>query len=178
MREYLLKSGQHLLVKLALPVDASRIIEYCQRVGGETDYLSFGASEFDKTIPEEEIILQQYCNAENQLYIYAELDNQIIGLLDVSASHKKRIRHSAEFGLSVRKDFWGIGVGSCLIEYMLDWARSNAHIKKLNLKVISNNESAINLYRKYEFTMEGRITKEFYINDQYYDMISMGYWLE
>lgn len=178
MQEFILKSEERLLVKEADRKDAARVIAYCQVIGGETDYLSFGEGEFDISLEEEKKILSEYKEAENKLFIYAELNGEIVGLLDLKASHKARIRHSGEFGISVMKQHLGKGIGGILIEYMLDWAKKTGIIKKVNLHVISNNESAINLYRKYDFTMEGRIRKEFYINGEYFDLISMGYWIE
>jgi RimJ/RimL family protein N-acetyltransferase len=178
MERFKLKSGKTLIIKEACPQDAHRIVEYCQAIGGETDYLSFGANEYPKTAEEVEQIIESFAKTANQLYIFGELDGHIVGLLDVVSSQQSRLRHSGEFGISVRKDYWGLGIGSHLIEYMLDWAKEGNIIKKLNLKVISNNESAIKLYRKFDFTMEGRISKEFYVNGRYYDMISMGFWIE
>jgi len=178
MHEYELKSGEFMSIKVAKAEDAARIIAYCQMIGGETDYLTFGKGEFNISLKEEKRILTESQSAENKIFIYAELEGEIIGLLNVSASSKPRIRHVGEFGISVKKAHWGKGVGGKLIEYMFAWSKSTGIIRKLNLHVSSNNESAINLYRKYDFTMEGRLTKEHYVNGEYHDLIAMGYWIE
>lgn len=58
--------------------------------------------------------------------------------------------------------------------YAIRWATDNRIIKKLNLAVLENNVAAIQLYKKNGFEVEGRLKKDFFIDEQYYDAILMG----
>ena len=80
-----------------------------------------------------------------------------------------------EFGMSVLPKWRGQGIGSLLLSNLLAWARSNPAIEKVNLRVISNNEAGLSLYRKLGFKEEGRKLKKVkYGNNEYADDIHMG----
>lgn len=51
-------------------------------------------------------------------------------------------------------------------------------IRKINLRVRSDNHSAISLYKKSGFVSEGTITREFFINGKFFDAIHMGLEIE
>ena len=53
-------------------------------------------------------------------------------------------------GIFVSKKFNGLGFGSKMMEYLLNYA-SNNKIKSINLSVDSDNLIAYNLYKKYGF---------------------------
>ncbi len=178
MEERVLKNGQKLLIKNSEPSEAGRIIDYMGVVGGETDFLSFGSHQVSKTPEQMAKHIAALQKSSNQIHVYGEIEGEIVALLDVIASQKDRLKHSAEFGLTVLKDHWGKGIGTELVTYMMEWAQMSNVLKKINLHVVSNNESAINLYRKFDFSFEGRLTKEFFVNGTYYDMIAMGCWLD
>ena len=104
----------------------------------------------------------------------ATLNNEIIGILNVGASHKKRLKHIGEFGMSVLKEHWRKGVGKALLTYMLDWAKETGILRKINLKVSTKNESAIYLYKTFNFEIEGMIKRDLYVNNEFGDTYQMG----
>ena len=76
--------------------------------------------------------------------------------------------------MSVRKDCWGLGVGSRLMDTLIDWATESNEVTKLNLRVRTDNERAIALYRRKSFAIEGTIRKDFLIDGKYFDHYWMG----
>lgn len=82
--------------------------------------------------------------------------------------------HIGDFGVTVRKDHWGKGIGSSLIETMLKWAKASDVIRKINLNVQTNNETAIALYKKFSFEIEGTIRRDSFIDGKFYDAYAMG----
>ncbi|WP_041720449.1 GNAT family N-acetyltransferase, partial [Alkaliphilus metalliredigens] len=60
------------------------------------------------------------------------------------------------------------------MEYLIQWGETSEIIGKINLRVRTDNVSAIHLYEKMGFQIEGTITREFKINDTYYDALFMG----
>ncbi len=139
--------------------------------------MTFAGGEFTKTVEEERNILQSYLDIENQVYLVAVVDDKIIGLLNLMAKQKPRLRHVGEMGVSVIKEFWGQGIGEQLIASLIKWAEENPIIKKINLLVVEHNHRAIALYKRIGFQVEGRFKKDFYIDEKYYDGIIMGLWL-
>ncbi|WP_407339943.1 GNAT family N-acetyltransferase [Dickeya ananatis] len=86
----------------------------------------------------------------------------------------KRFSHKVEFGVCVLKAFWGYGVGSNLLKESIDWADKNK-IKKITLNVLETNTTAIALYKKFGFEIEGVLRSDKILSDgEYYNTIVMG----
>ena len=160
----------HIKIQKAKKDDAIAIIEYVRTVADETDFLTFDSSEFNKTVEEEQQIIEEHNSTKNKLFIIAKLDNKIIGVLNVQANKKKRLEHVGEFGVSVLKEHWNKGVGSSLVKYMIEWAKESGVIRKLNLRVLVNNESAIRIYIKNGFKIEGMIRRDIKLNNTFQDL--------
>lgn len=168
------KKGESLLIREAHRTDAPALIDYVSIVAGETEFLTFGAGEFNLSAADEEAFIEKSRQAPNQLVIVAVLDGQIIGMLNVHASPKKRLQHIGEFGITVLKAHWGKGVGARLMEGMIDWAKATKLMRKLNLKVHVNNAGAIRMYERFGFEREGRIRRDACIDGRFYDTYCMG----
>lgn len=163
-----------LIIRKATKSDAKAIIEYIETVSGESDYLTFGEGEFSLTVEQQEGFIDKISNQKNALFIIAEVEGKIVGNLSFSGGTKPRILHTGEFGVSVLKEYWGQGIGTKLIKYLIDWAKKSGTIRKINLRVRSDNYSAIQVYKKLGFNEEGLLTREFFINNKFYDSIFMG----
>jgi RimJ/RimL family protein N-acetyltransferase len=80
-----------------------------------------------------------------------------------------------EFGVSILKEYWGNGIGTELIKYLIEWSKQSGLIRKINLIVRDDNFSAIHVYKKLGFTQEGIISRNLQINGKFYDALFMGY---
>ncbi|MFT8316279.1 MAG: GNAT family N-acetyltransferase [Clostridium sp.] len=174
MSELKIKNVQKIIIRKATKEDTAEIVEYMLAIGGESDNLTFGEGELKMTLEAEENFIKDINSKDNAIMIVAIIDNKIIGSAALRAGDKNRIRHVGEFGITVRKAYWGQGVGSALLNYLIEWAKDTGIIRKINLRVRDDNKNAIKLYEKYEFQQEGVITREFYIKDRFYDAIFMG----
>ena len=173
-RNYELKNGRALLIREATAEDARAVLDYVGGISGESDFLSFGPGEFELTEAEEEDILRQYRESDSQLYILGLLDDTIVAALSFSAGRRPRNRHSGEFGMSVRKQYWGLGIGSLMLDTLIDWARHTQIVKKINLRVRTDNQRAILLYERKGFVKEGTSRKEILLDGKYFDHHWMG----
>lgn len=81
--------------------------------------------------------------------------------------------HRAELGISVLKRYWNNGIGSALMEKIIDYAKQH-DIEIINLEVRSDNMSAIHLYEKYGYKKTGTIPAFFKINKEYVDFDIMS----
>jgi RimJ/RimL family protein N-acetyltransferase len=77
-------------------------------------------------------------------------------------------------GISVRKKYWGLGIGSLLLKVIIEWAKGTQVIRKIDLLTRADNEKAMKLYEKYGFRKEGILTRDMCINGIFYDSVSMG----
>jgi ribosomal protein S18 acetylase RimI-like enzyme len=76
--------------------------------------------------------------------------------------------HRAELGITVIRDEWNKGIGSILMEKLIEFAK-DAGIEILNLEVRADNTNAVHLYEKYGFRHIGTSPAYFKIGDEYVD---------
>ena len=76
--------------------------------------------------------------------------------------------------MSVRKAFWGRGIGALLLDHLVAWARENPVLRKLDLRVRSDNANAIALYRKRGFSEEGLLRRQLRVKGIDHDVLAMG----
>lgn len=163
-----------LTIRKVTKEDAADFVEYMSKIGGQSDFLTFGDGELTITLESEEAMIEECLKSDNTLFIAAVIDNKIVGSLNFHAGSRPRICHTGEFGITVIKEYWGKGIGTELLKYMIEWAKASKTVTKINLRVRSDNEKAFHLYSKFGFKIEGLITRDFFINGVYYDSIAMG----
>lgn len=149
-------------IRKARAADAERILEYCKLIGGESDNLPFGPEGVSMTVEREQAYLESIADSATELYLVAVEDGEVVGVANIGAFGKPRLSHKATFSLSVRKAAWGKGIGTKLMERMLDFARQSGTITVIGIEVRSDNHRAIALYKKYGFETIG--TFEGYMN--------------
>lgn len=174
MKKVILKDGKELVIRKAIIQDAEKIIQYKIIVGGESDYLTFGEDEVVINIENEKLSIESINNRNNSILAVALIDGEIAGSIVFRGGERSRVRHVGEMGITVRKSYWGLGIGSILLDFLIKWAKETDIVKKINLRVRVDNESAIKLYEKYGFEKEGILTRDFYINGKFYDSMNMG----
>jgi RimJ/RimL family protein N-acetyltransferase len=154
------------------PDDAPLLLDYLKAVGSESDNLTFDGT-FSVPLEKEREIIELW-NRNPKIFVLVAFDgSKVAGMLHLQGSEKKRISHVGELGISVRKDYWGMGIGTTLIEAMIHWASHNG-VSKINLLVREDNDRAIALYSKMGFVMEGCTSRMFCIDGNYIDGIMMG----
>lgn len=166
--------GKDAVIRRAIKSDAQELLDYLDIIGGESDFLTFGAEGLGITLEEEEAFIEGNMNQDNGLFIVVVLEGKIIGNLNFAGGVKQRTRHTGEFGVSVLKEFWGQGIGRELITYLIDWAKDTGIVTKINLKVRSDHEKGMKLYKSLGFIEEGIQTRDFLIEGKYYDSLIMG----
>lgn len=88
-------------------------------------------------------------------------DGIVVGTAGIEAvGTKYKVRHRAEFGISVAKEFWGLGIGRALTEACIECAKSAGYLQ-LELSAVSDNKAAIALYESVGFREYGRNPKGF-----------------
>jgi len=169
-----LDGGRTLVIREALPEDAGALLRYLEAVSGESDFLTFGPGEFELTQAQEEVHLRRVREALDQLYIIGTIDAAIVALLSFTPGHRARVRHSGEFAISVGQSYWGRGVGGLMLDALLEWARAVGTVRKIALRVRTDNLRGIALYRRKGFVTEGTLRGEICVRGEYFDLLYMG----
>lgn len=174
LRKYELKNGQVLTIRTAAVEDARALLDYVRGISGESDFLSFGPGEFELTIVQEEDFLRQCLLSDNQLYLLGLIDETIVATLSFLGGHRPRLRHSGELSMAVKKQYRGLGIGSWMLDALIDWVKATQIITKINLRVRTDNQRAIQLYEHKSFKIEGTISREMFLNGKYFAHHWMG----
>ena len=168
----ILSSNAEIIYRRATSDDAAAMLVHLHKVGGETDNLSFGASTFSISVEKEGKFISKFSNSKRDLMLVALDGDTVVGNAVVEANKVARYAHRAEISISVLKDYWGRGVGSRLMQMMIDFAK-NAGLEILYLEVRADNARAIALYEKFGFKPIGTYEDFFKIDGKYYDACLM-----
>ena len=171
---YVTKTGETLHIRPARPEDAARLLVYVEQVAGESEFLTMGPGEFELTEAQESAYLEAVSQSPNGVYVLVLLGDEIVATGNISARDRRRIRHCGELGMSVRKAFWGRGIGALLLDHLVAWARENPVLRKLDLRVRSYNANAIALYRKRGFSEEGLLRRQLRVKGIDHDVLALG----
>jgi len=175
-QEFTLKDGSTLIVRDATFNDAIALNQMVAKVFGSTDQVLTSVAEFKKigTLELQLKRIKNYTESVGKCLFVAEIDQKMVGTLDFWNGHRKRIAHTGEYGMGVLPDYRNKGIGTCLIEVLLKWAKENPLIEKVKLGVFSTNTRGIHLYKKMGFIEEGRKIDEVKTeNGSYIDVIDM-----
>ena len=77
------------------------------------------------------------------------------------------MRHAGSVGLYVHTDYQNKGVGTALMETLLDLADNWLMLVRVELEVYADNERAIHLYEKLGFDQEGLLRMTSVPNGRY-----------
>ena len=152
--------------------DAAALLDYLKIVGGETENLSFGAEGVPLDVEAEKAYLGVQAQSQDNIQLLAKANGEIIGTASLNRK-QRRMGHRAEFGISLKKAWWGCGAASALMEAILAFAKENG-FEQLNLEVRSSNARAIRLYEKYGFRKLCTFPRFFKINGEYIDFDLMN----
>lgn len=161
------------LIREANIEDAENVIEYIKIVSDETDFLISDSSERNFTVKKEKEFLQNMQNSIIEKMFLCEIENKIVGICSIEGVNKIRIKHRVDLAITVLKNYWGNKIGEKLIDYAIEYCKSNS-IKKIELTVRIDNERALKLYKKFGFEIEGEIKKFIYFGGNYYNCYFMG----
>lgn len=144
-------------IREARAEDAAPIIEYVQLLAAEPGVdIIIGPGEFTLTVEQEEAILAEFAAADNSIYLVAEAEGRIIGILNCKGGVRRAVRHAVSLGMSVAKEWRNRGVGQLLMGHAVEWGRENPVVRRIELFVFARNAGAIHLYEKFGFLLEGR----------------------
>lgn len=148
--------------------DAAAILECMAGVMAESDCLLGEADEFNYTLEQERVWVEEHREHPRSFAMVAACDGVVIGVLDFRVGRFRRQRHTGSFGVSLRAAFRGQGIGTRMMEIMLDWGRHHDEIEKIGLSAFSTNSQAIELYRRLGFIELARSPKHFKLADGSY----------
>ena len=150
-----LKDGRECLLRNGEPTDAVQYIDYFVKAHEETDYLTTYPDETPQNTGKTTAYLAETKQSEIDVEIVAVVDGKIVGSAGIHVVKDRiKVKHRAEFGISILKDYWNLGIGKALMEASIECAKKVGYLQ-IELDVVKDNETAYCLYRKYGFVDYG-----------------------
>lgn len=163
-----IKNGRSCILRSPRAEDAGAILNHMKITSGQTDYMLRYPDEIHMTLEQEAAFLEDFAGSVDSLMICAEIDGTIAANGSFSpVARVDKCRHRAEFGISIQRDYWGLGLGTAILRELIHAARE-AGFEQMELEVVDTNHRGIALYEKFGFTVYGKNGKAFRLRDGSY----------
>jgi RimJ/RimL family protein N-acetyltransferase len=162
-----------MIIREIIKDDASNFINLIKQVEKESDFMLFEPDERKISLEQQLKRIESVHQEENSTIFIAEAANQLVGYMVVIGGFANRNKHSAYLVVGVLKQFSGQGIGTKLFKKLQEWSAQHK-ILRLELTVMIHNESAIFLYKKVGFEIEGTKRNSLYVNGKYVDEYYMA----
>lgn len=182
-RPWTTTDGRPFTVREADVTDAAQIIAHTRAILTEPWWMVTEPDEFRLSVDQEEAWILGFREQPHGLLLVADVGTagarQVVGALGFNTQTRRRLRHRGRIGLSVHASYRGLGIGTALLQTLLDWAAAEPELERVELSVFSHNTRALSLYRQLGFVEEARLTRAFKLADgTYYDDVMMVKWVK
>lgn len=155
-RKVLLKDGRECILRPTTAEYSQEMIDYMKITAAETPFLLRYPDEVTYTLENEKEILTRIYEDEKSVMMLAVVDGEVAGNCSINAlGYKRRVLHRCSLAIALKKDYWGLGIGTAMIEYLAELAKKIGY-EQIELEVVDGNTSAKQLYEKCGFVETGR----------------------
>ena len=117
--------------------------------------------------------VENWVSDEHVHAFVAEIDGKVVGTINLKAG-KAGESHIGELILAVHELYQGQSIGKMLMITVIDLADNWLNLLRLELIVYIDNERAINLFKRFDFEIEGRKRCAAFRGGSYIDSYLMG----
>ena len=148
--------------------DAASIVKAEQEIAQEPGFFCSQPSELSKENVKNTI------EASNGIYFVAECNECIAGHAFLEILPLQSLKHIGQLNIAVHKGFQNRGIGTQLMDRIIEWAKESESIEKIELNVRASNSPAVALYEKMGFLEEGCLKRRVKTKNGYIDDILMA----
>ncbi len=146
--------------------DTKNFLELNQQLDRETKFMLLEPEERTNTVEQIQGRIQSTLKRDNEAVFVLEENKQLIGYASIIGGFCQRNAHKGSVVTGIVQSHVGKGYGTALFATLIEWAQSSS-LHRLELTVMTHNERAISLYKKFGFEIEG-IQKDSLLVDQHY----------
>ncbi len=156
-----LKDGRTCVIRNGTPADGAAVLRNFALNHAQTDYLTTYPDEITFTVAQEEKYLQTKTDSPDEAELVAEVEGRIVGQAGFArVGRADKVKHRADFGISIDRACWGLGIGRALTRACIELARQ-AGYGQLELQAVAENARALALYESEGFQEYGRNPRGF-----------------
>lgn len=171
-RCYIAKDGSTFWIRPARLTDSQEIERNIIAICKEQEYLHTDTFVF--TGEWEALLAQSFDVEKRQILLVAVVNERIVGharLFPLWFGSKGS--HVANLGIAILKSWREIGIGTVLVNCLIEQAIRFNYLKA-SVEVIATNQRAINLFHNFGFVEEGRRVNYIKINGTFRDEMLLG----
>lgn len=125
------------------------------------------------TFKKETVWFDSYKKNKHKKFFTIYSDNTPIGFMGLSSINATN--KNADLFIAIGEDeYRGKGFGKLGLKWLINYAFKTLELNKINLGVLDDNISAIKLYEKVGFKVEGEMKEEVFSNAKWHSMLSMA----
>ncbi|WP_035051563.1 GNAT family N-acetyltransferase [Carnobacterium pleistocenium] len=162
-------------IREAIPSDAENLLNHLQKIAVETGFMTMGAEGPGKTVEAKQKELESILESDVTVLLVALDEKEIIGIAEIHGNESPKLKHIGDISISIAKDYWGIRLGTTMMERLIEWANGpTSQLKRLELTVQARNERARHLYEKMGFKLEAIMPRGVKDEGDYLDVCLMS----
>lgn len=166
---FTLKDGRAATLRSPREEDNEGTRAYLIKSSGETEFLLRYPDECKKLSYElEKSIFDDMNSSENAAMLVCEVEGIIVGTCTITRDKWIKTRHRANIAVALLSDYWGQGIGSKMLEALIDIAEKMQYVEQIELEYIEGNSRARALYEKFGFRIVGVRPKAYRLKDGAY----------
>ncbi len=172
--EFKAKDGRIFTLRSLGGHDAQAAIAFMATMYDDSPYLSRYGDEWSMSEEDERLYLDRAHLAERRLMVGSFREGALIAIADFfPVGSVSKMAHRCSCSIAVARAFSGIGIGTAMMEILIDEARA-VGCEQMELEVVSENAAAVALYKKLGFVAYGLLPRGFKNRDgSFHDLLSM-----
>ena len=172
-KTYQLKSGKSIVIREVETHEAEKLIDLKMSYIKNTTTIPLLLEEYQNNPKVELKLITEYQKSTNSILLVAEVENELIGNIDLTGSKRSKMYHTGMIGMGIKEKWRNQGLGKILIESVIDWAKNESEIELIWLDVYASNELGYNLYKNTGFIVSGVVNDFFKDENGYVDKVQM-----
>lgn len=161
-----------MILRYAVKEDAQKFWNLMKALDQETAFMMYEPDEREEDLRMPQRVIDAAVDGEN-LLIFAEDGDELVGFLSVSRETCRRNRHCGYLVCGVREKYWNRGIAKMFFRMLDDWAEEKS-VKRVELVVRKDNYVARHVYERHGFNYEGEHKMAMFIDDRYYSEVHMA----
>lgn len=172
-----LRNGVPILLRYPEESDVQGMLDLINAISTEDTFITFSGEQL--SFDEEKAYFDQVARdieSFNMVKILAIHAGKIVGNADVSRdkSGRRRSHHVGSFGITIAKEFRGVGLGELMMQTIIEEAKKEIPgLRIVKLAVYGENHTAQKLYTKMGFKEFGRLQEGAWYRGRYIEEIGM-----
>jgi RimJ/RimL family protein N-acetyltransferase len=166
--------GKKILIRRPKISDLKSMLQFINSIVDEDIFINVNKK---LTLKEERKWLKNVLDnirKNKQHSLVATYKGEIVAEISATRSDYRR-SHVALIGISIKKGYRNIGLGTILLKSIIDISKKDSNIKILHLEVYLGNKKAIRLYTRMGFRKVASLPKRILYKGKYSDHLIMDY---